>query len=196
MAWCHPGAAARWDREPGVILPAGLFSSHVTLGKSLRLLNTEMGITGPAPRVTVLPVRTREIMLQWHVTRAISRKCQGSLSSNLMPLYSSLTEIQLCRGWPAVRARVTLLYQEASWTKKCTHRLQMRLCIWWEKNPLRVRLRERPLPAEAHSEPGSGVSGATYHGCFKTFQALAQGPLPGLSRIHRSSAGQVCLVPH
>lgn len=170
MAWRHPGAAARWDREPGIILPARLFSSHVTLGKSLRLLNTEMGIMGPVPRVTVLPVRTREIMLQWHVTHAISRKCQGS--------------------------RVTLLYREASWTKKCTHRFQMRLCIWWEKNPMPVRSRERPLPAEAHSRLGSGVSGATYHGCFKTFQALAQGPLPGLSRIHRSSAGQVCLVPH
>lgn len=59
-----------------------------------------------------------------------------------------------------------------------------------------VRSRERPPPAEAHSRLGSGASGATYHGCFKTFQALAQGPCPGLSRIHHSSAGQVCLVPH
>lgn len=59
-----------------------------------------------------------------------------------------------------------------------------------------MRSCEKLLPAEAHSRLGCGAGGDTYHGCFKTFQALAQRPRPGLSRRHRSPAGQVCLVPH
>lgn len=55
---------------------------------------------------------------------------------------------------------------------------------------------EKPLPAEVCSRLGYGAGGNTYHGCFKTFQALAQCPCPGLGRLHHSPAGQVCLVPH
>lgn len=43
---------------------------------------------------------------------------------------------------------------------------------------------------------GYGAGGGTYHGCFKTFQALAQCPRLGLGHIHHSPASQVCLVPH
>lgn len=61
---------------------------------------------------------------------------------------------------------------------------------------MHARSREEPLPARAHSRLGYGVSGDTHHGCFKTFQALAQRPRPGLRRLHHSSAGQVCLVSY
>lgn len=66
MAWCHAGAVGSWDREAALIYQARLFTNHVTLDKSLHLLNTEMGIMGPAPKVMVLTVRAREIMLQGH----------------------------------------------------------------------------------------------------------------------------------
>lgn len=61
---------------------------------------------------------------------------------------------------------------------------------------MRARSREEPLPAQAHPRRGYGASGDTYHRRFKTFQALAQRPRLGLSRLHHSSAGQVGLVPH
>lgn len=59
-------------------------------------------------------------------------------------------------------------------------------------------MRSRENHSQQRPAPGLALQRAekTHRGCFKTLQALAQCPRPGLGRFHHASAGQVCLVPH
>lgn len=115
-------------------------------------------------------------------------------------LHFSLTKIQLFLG-PAGRSALLKYTSDAitekrSWAKNVNISSKSNSALWWDNNSMHARSREEPLPARAHSRLGYGVSRDTYHGCFKTFQALAQRPRPGLRRLHHSSAGQVCLVSY